>query len=351
MRRAAAVLLFLMLAGDSAALYAQEIWSPLRWLSSVLFAPLPIKIRIIDLLVVALLVASMSRKDAKGPRVRPMRGAMFLAAGAVTLMFVYGLARGGDVRAASWQVYLLLSSILAAFAFASVCKTSQHYLVLGKALVAAGIYRATMELVFYIGWVRNSGKETPAHLTTHDDTVLWIVCITYLLINLVESRTRKAKLWAMGLIPFFLVAVQLNNRRLAWVSLVFSLIVFYFAQRPSKAKRRIFQGALAMVPVIGLYVIVGWGRPERIFKPLKSLETIATKEDDSTKARNVENLGLIATSNAYGLLTGPGWGHRYIEVSSKYSIAEYFELWPFIPHNSILGIFAFTGDIGFIGFW
>jgi hypothetical protein len=345
------VLLFLMLAGDWTALYAGEIWSPLRWISSVLYAPLPIKIRIMDMLVLALLVASMSKKDAKGPRVRQMRGAMFLAAGAVTMMFAYGIVRGGDVRAASWQVYLLLSSILAAFTFASVCRTSQHFLVLGKAIIAAGIYRATMELIFYIGWVRNSGTAVPAHLTTHDDTVLWVVCITYLLINLVESRSRKATLWAMGLIPYFLVAVQLNNRRLAWVSLVFSLIVFYAAQRPSKAKRRILTYAAAMVPIIGLYVLVGWGRPERIFKPLKSLETVSTKEDDSTKARNVENLGLIATSNAYGLITGPGWGHKYIELSNKYSIAANFELWQYIPHNSILGIFAFTGYIGFIGFW
>jgi hypothetical protein len=350
-RRAAAVLLFLMLAGDWTALYASEIWSPLKWLSSVMYAPLPIKIRIVDMMLIAVLVMSMSKKDAKGPRVQPMRGAMFLAVGAVMTMFVYGIARGGDVRAASWQIYLLMSCILAGFTFASVCKTSQHYLVLGKAIIAAGIYRATMELVFYIGWVRNSGTATPAHLTTHDDTVLWIVCITYLLINLVESRNRKAMLWAAGLVPFFLVAVQLNNRRLAWVSLVFSLIVFYVAQRPSKAKRRILQLAMAMVPIIGLYVLVGWGRPERIFKPLKSLETVSTKEDDSTKARNVENLGLIATSNAYGLITGPGWGHKYIELSNKYSIAANFELWQYIPHNSILGIFAFTGYLGFIGFW
>ena len=345
------MLLFLILAGDSTTFYADFMFTPLKLIHGLLLAPLPIKIRVFDVLMVALLLYATTKKDSKGPRVRPMRAAMFLAVGSITMMFAYGIARGGDVRAASWQVYLMLSAVLAAFTFAAVCRTAEHFLVFARAILAAGIYRAVMELIFYVGWVRGSSTFIPPHLTTHDDTVLWVVCISLLLVNLVESRNRKALLWAVGLLPLYLVAVQLNNRRLAWVSLVFALIVFYAALRPSRTKRRIFVFAAAMVPVLGLYVAIGWGRTERFFKPLKALETVSTKEDDSTKARNVENLGLIATSNAFGSIAGPGWGHKYIEVSSKYSIAEFFELWPYVPHNSILGIFAFTGYLGFLGYW
>ena len=78
---------------------------------------------------------------------------------------------------------------------------------------------------------------------------------------------------------------------------------------------------------------------------------MTTAEDTSTKARNVENLGLIATSNASGMLMGTGWGHPYVEVSSKYSIAQYFPLWQYVPHNSILGLLAYTGVLGFCGYW
>jgi hypothetical protein len=64
----------------------------------------------------------------------------------------------------------------------------------------------------------------------------------------------------------------------------------------------------------------------------------------------MENLGLIATGNASSMLVGTGWGHGYIEVSNKYAIYG-FELWRFVPHNSILGLLAFSGAFGFIGFW
>ena len=34
----------------------------------------------------------------------------------------------------------------------------------------------------------------------------------------------------------------------------------------------------------------------------------------------------------------------------KYNISA-FELWQYIPHNSILGLLAYTGMFGFAGFW
>jgi O-antigen ligase len=61
-------------------------------------------------------------------------------------------------------------------------------------------------------------------------------------------------------------------------------------------------------------------------------------------------LGLIATANAYGAWIGTGWGRRYIELSDKYQIHD-FELWPYIPHNSILGLLAYTGILGAAAFW
>jgi hypothetical protein len=35
----------------------------------------------------------------------------------------------------------------------------------------------------------------------------------------------------------------------------------------------------------------------------------------------------------------------------KYDISGAFELWQFVPHNSLLGLLAFTGMLGFAGFW
>ena len=114
--------------------------------------------------------------------------------------------------------------------------------------------------------------------------------------------------------------------------------------------RRIKRVATVALPVLLLYVAVGWGRPQPIFAPLRSFTTVSVQQDNSTRARNVENLGLIATAEQDGWLLGSGWGHKYVEVSGKYNI-YFFELWPYVPHNSVLGLFAYTGYVGFVGFW
>jgi hypothetical protein len=174
--------------------------------------------------------------------------------------------------------------------------------------------------------------------------------ILILITSATEVRARRSALYAVIGVPILLYAIQINNRRLAWVSLVGAVATYYFLLRPGKVKRKLTRLALATVPFIIAYVVIGWGRTERIFKPLAAFATVSTVEDASTKARNVENLGLIATANQ-GWLTGTGWGHKYIELSNKYSIAFAMELWQYVPHNSVLGVFAFTGLLGFAGIW
>ena len=350
MRRFVAVLYFALLTQDSFSVYASFMFSPTVW-AQILFDPLPIKVRPFDLLMGIILVLAAGKRDAKGRRFTPMRNMQLLAVGTMVFFFVYGVARGGDIRAASWQVYLVFATILASFTLASVFRTPEHYLLLLKVYVAAAFYRAIMCFIFYLLYVRPMIIPPPGHLSTHDDTVLWTFVIMILLANAIEIRKKRSALYAAVGIPILLVAIQLNNRRIAWVSLAAALVAFYALLRPSNVKRRVTRWVFAAVPVMLLYVVVGWGRTEKMFKPLAALASVSTVEDASTKARNVENLGLIATANYAGWFTGTGFGHKYVELSNKYTIAAYFELWQYVPHNSVLGLFAFTGFFGFVGFW
>jgi hypothetical protein len=351
-RRLVALLLFLALAEDGPTMYAQYMASPLKWVGPLLFQALPIKVRPFDLIMLAILAYASTKLVSKGPRVRPMQTTMLLAAVTVVAWFLFGVARGGSAWAASWQTYLMLSMMVTALAVAATCRTAEHCITLAKAILAAGLYRATMGVIFYWTWARPHRIEPPPeYLTTHYDTVVWALCIVILVANALENPVRKAKLWLAFLTPYLLLVIQLNNRRLAWVSLIGALLTTFILLRPSRIKRRIKRGFLIAVPIVALYVAVGWGQQGAIFVPLRALATVTTEEDASTKARNAENLGLIATANENGWLLGTGWGHGYTELTNKYSIAKFFDLWPYVPHNSVLGLLAYTGFFGFCGYW
>jgi hypothetical protein len=208
-------------------------------------------------------------------------------------------------------------------------------------------------IVFWFFFVHNvyypSGP--PPYVTTHDDTVLYVTGLVLAINNALIRRSRKAVRFAIFAAALIIPVIQFNNRRLAWASLAFSLVLVYFLLPRGKAKRRINVALLVVAPVVGTYVAVGWGRPENIFKPLRSLSSMTSKEDSSTQSRVAENNGLIATLASGGFLTGTGWGHEYIEVDNRFNIEAFFKQWKYIPHNSIIGILAFSGGLGFFSLW
>ena len=345
------VTLFLIFVAETMSTYS--VWvSPFGWAHDLLFEALPWKIRPFDHIVGACLIVALMTSDGKGPRVVQMRNAILLSGATTVLWFVYGVVRGGGAWQASWQIYLMLSGVLLALAVGAAFRTPQHYVLLAKMVLAAAAYRAAMCWMFYILYIHTMRiQPPPEYITSHDDTVLWVVSILILMVHAIETPRLWSRLKSILFLMFLFGAVIFNQRRIAWVSLAMGAAVVFVLLPPGRNKRRLTRYLLAFAPVAMIYIAVGWGRNERIFKPLQSIATVTTQEDTSTKARNVENLGLIATSNANGMLMGTGWGHPYIEVSSQYSIAEYFPLWQYIPHNSILGLLAYTGVLGFCGYW
>lgn len=349
-RWALLVTVFLTFVSDTGAPYSNW-FSPFGW-SHFLIEAMPWKVRPVDhVFALCLLLAPRSRESRKSI-VRPMRNALLLAAGTTVLWFAYGISRGGDSWAAAWQIYLMLSGILFAFAVSATFRTPEHYVLFANMLILAASYRAVMCWCYYLLYIRQGlVYPLPEYLTSHDDTVLWVVCILILLLRILDPPSRAVRLRSFFLVVLMGGAVLFNQRRLAWISLAMGAAMVLFLLPRGKAQRRAMRAVVVLAPVVLIYIAVGWGRSERIFKPVQSLATVSTAEDTSTKARNVENLGLIATSNANNMLMGTGWGHRYIEVSNKYSIAKFFPLWQYIPHNSILGLLAYTGILGFCGYW
>src|SRR5438034_1344773 len=163
--------------GDlSQTMYQQlGLFAPFHWVESVLTDPLPIKIRPLELILIIVLLAS----GTKGSRVGPMKNALFLAMGTTVTFVLLGIMRGGDSRAALWQVYLMLAAPFGAFAISSVYRTSAHFRELAKWVVAAAIYRAVMCIICY--FTLRGQPNFPQWITTHADTVLWVTALSIVL--------------------------------------------------------------------------------------------------------------------------------------------------------------------------
>jgi hypothetical protein len=352
-RRLIAVLLFLIFADDAATTYAQHgIYPFFAWVHHIQYDNLSLKMRPFDIFLVGTLVVGLFKRVGRTRPVRPMHNAVILQFVTLLVWFVYGVSQGGDARTASWQTYLMMSAIGLTFVLARYFRTAEDYVLLAKALVAAAVYRAVMLWYAYFTVVRPGLiVPFPEFVTSHDDTVLWVAALLLLVVEALQKRSLPVTLRVVFLVVLFLGAILWNQRRLAWVSLSAAGVAMLALTPSGRTRRRVIRYSLVFGPLIALYVGVGSGRSERIFKPLQAISTVSTEEDASTKARNNENLGLIATAHTASPWVGTGWGKPFISLSTKYSIAQYFELWQYVPHNSILGLLAFMGVFGFGGYW
>jgi O-antigen ligase len=88
-----------------------------------------------------------------------------------------------------------------------------------------------------------------------------------------------------------------------------------------------------------------------VFGPVSLLRSVVdAKSDRSTLDRDLENFNLVATFANHPLI-GVGMGQPYVEAVKGDDISHAFPEYRYVPHNSVLGLWAWGGLIGFLGFW
>jgi O-antigen ligase len=266
----------------------------------------------------------------------------------VLWMGLFGLATGGQFRFVLWQsIKWLYVPLIYALMLQAIRGPQDGWLV-GKVVLGAGVVRSVEAIV--IRWM-NPNIEKVTFATTHHDSVLFVTCVAILIAGLLELRSRRWVKASALLLPLYLYAMVANNRRLAWVELVFVLALFWLVTPWRPLKRRAARVFVAGALPFLIYVAVGWGSWSPIFAPVTMIRSVVdSKSDASSYWRDLENLNLVETFKPNPLL-GAGFGHPMVEKVKLPDITADYELEPYVPHNSVLGIWAFGGLVGFALLW
>jgi hypothetical protein len=350
-RRFTFLLIWLALTAEVKGEIFSDKWeTPLTWLGTLIFPPSPIKLPLWDIALLGVLVVALGAKGAAKDRAKPVVKSMKVALLSIAALWVYGVVRGGDIRQTMWQLHPFVISITLAFLVSATCRTAKHIQTLGKVVLFAAVYRAFVLIIFY--WTVARGMEPPlVVMTTHADSVLFVTGMLIVIANAIERRKLMSFVWMIACCIPLALAIKWNNRRLAWLSLMSGLALFYYVLPKTRFKRRANWLMVAAVPLFAFYMVVGWGHSDGIFKPVGAISTMfGTHQDTSSEMRDIENYNLVQTLKSNPVL-GTGWGHEYEEVNAAISIKDVFVQYRYIPHNSVLGLLAFSGLVGFGLVW
>lgn len=306
-----------------------------------------------QLLLIALAPVCLLWKGGLQRRSWPMDLAILTSLGSIALTFLWGMARGGSSYNAFFQLGAFLTALLFGILLSSIVRRGSDLRALGLTVLAAALTRGTLVMVFYYG-TRGINFDPPLqYMTCHEDSLLFVAALLVVLSWALARRSWTAWI-AGGVVGAYLSwAIVLNDRRLAWIELVFSLALAYLLLSGSPLRRKVNRALLWVAPLLLVYVLVGWGRPEAAFAPVQALSSSGSNEDASSLARLEETRNLLYTLAERGNpLLGAGWGIPYELVTSYYAqFGPGWEQYRYMPHNSLLAVAAFGGVAGIFGVW
>jgi hypothetical protein len=353
-------LTFLSLALDST---NEEVWNtpfaPLgRLLTHNLNKTIPIDalaVPLAALIIGYLFVIHVSRRlsvsaiDGVGPKtMRPMMWSLLCSLVAALALCGLGFKRGGDLQMAKNQVQFFVLLLSMAYLLTVSLRDSADIRVLGKVLLAAACAKALLAL-----WIASPFLDLPRPLpfaTHHGDSMLFAGVAMMLIARVSEQPSRHNLKQGILFLPVLIAAMVVNNRRLAWVEMVVSMVILLVLSRNSRLKRFVTRTLTLCIPFALVYVAAGWNSQGRIFAPVRAFRSVQDSDvDRSTLYRDVENYNLLYTLRMNPIL-GTGFGHPYSEEVKSDDIS-FFKEYLYLPHNSVLGLWAFGGVIGFTGLW
>ena len=275
-----------------------------------------------------------------------------ISLGTSMLTWIHGLAFGGDFSKSLWQVNAVIYLPIVFLLMQAGLRGPQDHWALARVFLVAAAYKCLLAVyvVENILLPEDSGvwNRRPAYGTAHADSMLFALSFVIILAPLLDRVDRRWKRLVMVMLPILLLGTSANNRRLAWVQIAAVAFVLYIVSKETKIKRFVRRAVFVAVPLSLAYVAAGWNSAYgRFFKPVRLLRSVVdAKSDLSTQWRDFENVNIIATFRDNPVL-GSGFGHPYQEVVVLPAIA--YELERYIPHNSLLGLWAYAGYLGFAG--
>lgn len=289
---------------------------------------------------------------------QPLRWAFVCSAASVAALTLFGAIRGGGVDDAKVQTQAFLQILAAAYLFGVSFRGVRDYRAVGTLIVCAGCVKALLAI-----WLSfTMPTEFPnsegvlmerEYVTSHGDSIVFASAMGVLIGPLFLLPTRRHVYTCLLLVPLIALGIVANDRRLAWVEVGLIVVAFIALHPASWLTKRLARLAVLSSPLLLVYVVVGWNSPSRVFGPVQFVRNIVTAErtdgslDRSTFFRDMENFNLVSTFRSHPLL-GTGLGHRFEQATETDSL-EGFQDYGFLPHNSMLGLWAFTGVVGFSG--
>ena len=264
-----------------------------------------------------------------------------------------GLARGADMTIMRAEtrglfylpvVYLLITHFIT---------TRKHVETLMWLFVITANLMALENVYRYLFYVRGGYQlDGSPNLAFSHESALFIAAAIVLLFARFAWSNNIAREWkSLALLVIPIIALLVMKRRAGVVALDVGLVVLCLV-----LLRQNFRMFVMIVPVaavfIGLLLSVTWNAPggtgtfARSFRSATGDQTVSERDASSDDYRKQEGTNIRLNIQADPFV-GIGFGREY-KFYVPVADLSFWELWRFVPHNSVMWFWMKAGIIGFV---
>ncbi|HVY19825.1 MAG TPA: O-antigen ligase family protein [Bauldia sp.] len=267
--------------------------------------------------------------------------------GVVLLMFAAGLATGGAIKPALWQVRPYFQIAALAILLTQVVRNDADLRLTLGAMIAAILVKAvfTVWVFFALAHAHFSGWR---ELVGHEDSIFFDAAFFFLLALALYDRRLRTSVLALLAGALLLAALVLNLRRAGYAAFGMSALLLPFILVD---KRRLAAGLLALAAAGGaLYLALFWDNSGPLGVPAEKVRSIFAASDDGDYTSNIyrdgENLNLWTMVREHPL--GTGFGKPFEKVFPVADLSSILPYWDYDPHNALFGLWMALGTPAFV---
>jgi hypothetical protein len=264
----------------------------------------------------------------------------------------YGLARGGDWKAALWEIRALYYLCFVYFIASQIIRTRRQVQICVW-IIIAGVAVKGFQGCWRYFVTKGGDLGSLRAILGHEDS-LFIVTVFVLLAAyyFLGYRGREFK-FLVATLPMNLLTFIFNQRRITYGVLGLSLGIVV-AMLPKEQLRKALRVVIPFALLFAVYTAAFWNKSGGIAMPAQKVKSMFVKQEgtadnESNEWRKLELINLKATIRAYPL--GIGFGNQYLIVVPYADIGDCFPLWRWIPHCALFWVWIKTGFVGFTIFW
>ena len=269
--------------------------------------------------------------------------------GLLAVALLYGLAGGGDMTIALWEVrgFLMLGAMYCVAGM--MIHEEKHLNQLVWVVLIAALCLAVENIIRWLLYLHGKPADDLAY--DHVDSVILSFGLVLCAGLLTFGGTRRQRTFALTAMPIMFFAMEVMKRRAAFAVVFVGLaafLIFALRLRP----RLFWKSVLPFSVVAAIYLALFWHNQSIWGQPARAISSIIApgqRDASSNLYRTLEKLDIIFNIKSSPFL-GLGFGKPFAMVVPLPNLS-FWRFWHFTTHNAILWVWMKAGIFTFIAFW